>query len=98
MGVSLNKKNINIKRYNFRSHMKKIIPDMGYLTHNIHAYTAKLIPQIPRYFIEKYTSREDVVFDPFCGSGTTLLEAMLLARNAIGIDINPLATLISEIK
>lgn len=66
--------------------------------HYIHPYTAKLIPQIPRYVMEKYTSKNDIVLDPFCGSGTTLLEARLLCRNAVGIDINPLAVLISEAK
>lgn len=66
--------------------------------HSIHSYTAKLIPQIPRSLIERYTRKNDIVFDPFCGSGTTLLEAALLSRNAIGIDINPLAVLISEAK
>ena len=69
-----------------------------YLAHGIHPYTAKLIPLIPRCFIEKYTRKNDIVLDPFCGSGTTLLEARLLSRNAIGIDINPLATLISNVK
>ena len=69
-----------------------------YPTHSIHHYTAKLIPHIPRYFMEKYTRKNDVIIDPFCGSGTTLLEARLLSRNAIGIDINPLAILISEVK
>lgn len=98
MGVSLNKKNIRIKTYNFRSHMKKVIANMGDLTYGIHAYTAKLIPQIPRYFIKKYTRENDVILDPFCGSGTTLLEARLSGRNAVGIDINPLAALISEVK
>lgn len=78
--------------------MKKIIPKMDYFTHGIHPYTAKLIPHIPHYFIEKYTQKDDVILDPFCGSGTTLLEARLLGRNAIGIDINPLSTLISEVK
>jgi len=94
----LNKTGISVKKYSFRNNMKDIIPRMDYLTHGIHPYTAKLIPHIPRYFIEKYTQKNDVVFDPFCGSGTTLLEAKLLKRNAIGLDINPLAQLISETK
>ena len=98
MGISLNKMNITVKEYNFKNNMKKVIPSMDYLTHGIHPYTAKLIPHIPRYFIEKYTKKGTIVLDPFCGSGTTLLEARLLGRNAIGIDINPLAKLIAEVK
>jgi len=69
-----------------------------YITHDIHSYTAKLTPHLPRHFIIKYTKKGDVILDPFCGSGTSLLEARLLGRNAIGIDINPLAILISDVK
>ena len=98
MGVPLNTTSIMIKTCNFRNLMKETIPKMDYLTHGIHPYTAKLIPHIPRYFIEKYTQEYNIVFDPFCGSGTSLLSARLLERNAIGIDINPLAVLISEVK
>lgn len=98
MGVSLIKTSVGVTKYSFRNDMTEIIPRIDYLTHGIHPYTAKLIPHIPRYFIEKVTQKDDVIFDPFCGSGTTLLEAKLLGRNAIGIDINPLANLISEVK
>jgi DNA modification methylase len=70
----------------------------NYLTHGIHSYTAKFIPHMPRYFIEKYTKEGEIVLDPFAGSGTTLLEANLLGRNALGIDINPLAVLIGRVK
>lgn len=98
MGVSLSIVTIPVKTYDFRTNMKKIIPKMNYLTHGIHPYTAKLIPHIPRYFSGKYTQKNDMILDPFCGSGTILLEAKLLGRNTLGIDINPLATLISEVK
>lgn len=69
-----------------------------YLTHGIHPYPAKFIPQIPNALIQELSSVGDVVCDIFCGSGTTLLEALLLKRHAVGIDANPLACLISEAK
>jgi len=86
------------KSMNFRRLYRKTIPSTRYFTHGIHKYTAKLIPHIPRYLIKKYTKKNDLILDPFCGSGTVLLEAILLSRNAIGIDLNPLAALISEAK
>ena len=69
-----------------------------YLTHSIHPYHAKYIPRIPRYFIEKYSKEKDLVLDPFCGSGTTLLEAKILDRESIGVDLNFLAAKISLAK
>jgi len=69
-----------------------------YLTHGLHPYPAKYIPQIPRALIQELSSVGDTVADIFCGSGTTLVEALTLKRNAIGIDANPLACLISEAK
>lgn len=68
------------------------------LTHGIHPYPAKFPPQIPAQLIEILTSPGDVVLDPFCGSGTTLVEALRLDRAAIGVDINPVATLVTEAK
>jgi DNA modification methylase len=69
-----------------------------YLTHGIHPYPAKFIPQIPNALIQELSSVGDTVLDLFCGSGTTLAEAILLKRNAIGIDASPLACLISRAK
>lgn len=69
-----------------------------YLTHGLHPYPAKFIPQIPNALIQELSSVNDVVCDIFCGSGTTLVEALLLKRHAIGIDANPLACLISRAK
>lgn len=70
----------------------------GYLTHAIHPYPAKYIPQIPKALIRELASIGDTVLDPFCGSGTTLVEALRLECHAIGIDANPLACLISRSK
>ena len=54
------------------------------------SYRACFKPQLPRFFIERLTKPGDVVFDPFMGRGTTLLEAALLGRIPSGSDINPL--------
>lgn len=70
----------------------------SYLTHGIHPYPAKFIPQIPNALIQELSSVGETIADIFCGSGTTLLEALQLKRNAIGIDANPLAALISTAK
>ena len=54
------------------------------------SYRACFKPQLPRFFIERLTKPGDVVFDPFMGRGTTLLEAALLGRIPSGCDANPL--------
>ena len=72
--------------------------DTGYYTHRCHPYAAKYIPQIPNLLISTFTKKNDLVLDNFVGSGTTLVESKLLGRNAIGVDINPLACLISKVK
>jgi len=67
--------------------------------HTIHPYPAKFIPQIPRRLIELFHPAGDaVLLDPFCGSGTTLVEAIDAGIDAWGIDSNPLACLISRVK
>ncbi|MCY4152422.1 MAG: DNA methyltransferase [Aestuariivita sp.] len=72
--------------------------DTKTLTHGIHPYPAKMIPQVASRLINIYGNSGGVIFDPYCGSGTTLLEAMLAGMNAIGTDLNPLARLISRVK
>ncbi len=59
-------------------------------------YHGNFVPQIPRQFILRYTKKNDIVFDPFVGSGTTAYEAESLKRNFIGIDIQK--SLINKIK
>lgn len=70
----------------------------SYLTHGLHPYPAKFIPQIPNALIQELSGVGDVVGDIFCGSGTTLVEALTLKRHAVGIDANPLACMISRAK
>jgi len=67
-------------------------------THSYHRYPAKFIPQIVDKLVSKYTESGDVVMDPFGGCGTTLVEAKLLGRNSIGVDVNPIAKLITQAK
>mgnify|MGYP000654459105 CR=1 FL=1 len=58
-----------------------------YLVHNYHPYAAKFIPQLPRYLIKKFTNQYDIVLDPFCGSGTAIVEALLLNRKGMGLSL-----------
>ena len=59
--------------------------------HPLHevSYRACFKPLLPRFFIERLTGPGDLVYDPFMGRGTTLVEAMLLGRRTAGCDINP---------
>lgn len=52
-------------------------------------HPARFVPELPGKYIRLFSHRGETVLDPFCGSGTTNLEALRLGRNSIGIDINP---------
>jgi len=76
-----------------------------FLTHGLHPYPARMVPQIAerlirRYLIEKFSPPHNryAVMDPFCGSGTVLVEARRLGVSSVGVDINPLAVLLARVK
>ncbi|WP_295155543.1 DNA methyltransferase [uncultured Brachyspira sp.] len=75
--------------------------------HRLHPYKGKFIPQLVSYFIddnidefkkEVYFKKDDIILDPFCGSGTTLVQANELGINALGVDISYFNTIISNSK
>ena len=67
--------------------------------HGIHPYPARFIPEIPRHLIELFHPfSRGRVLDPFCGSGTTLVEAQAAGIPSFGVDLNPIATLVSSVK
>ncbi|MFB6129745.1 MAG: DNA methyltransferase [Salinigranum sp.] len=81
----------------------RAVPNTTYLTHAIHKHPAIFIPHIPSYVIRRFTAarNEDgerpLVLDPFSGSGTTGVEAKVAGRDYLGIEINPLSRLVSEV-
>ncbi|MEO1927243.1 MAG: DNA methyltransferase [Nautiliaceae bacterium] len=75
--------------------------------HRLHPYKGKFIPQLVEYFLDEhidnlkkevYFKKGDIVIDPFCGSGTTLIQANELGIHSIGIDISPFNAFISNVK
>lgn len=83
---------------------RELVPWIRYnserATHLVHHYPAKVIPHIPHYFLqnEVLSSKGDFVLDPFCGTGTVMVESLLANRRTAGADANPLARLIANVK
>ena len=67
-------------------------------THCFHPYPAMMIPQVAGRILDEFGENAKLLFDPYCGTGTSLVEANLRGINAIGTDINPLARLIAKVK
>ena len=67
-------------------------------THRFHNYPAMMIPQVARRLLERRGARGGRLLDPYCGTGTSLVEASLFGMDAVGCDINPHARLIAKSK
>jgi DNA modification methylase len=66
--------------------------------HNLYKYPARFAPSFAREVIKAFSTEGDLILDPFCGGGTTLLEAMTAKRRAAGMDVSSLATFIARAK
>ena len=75
--------------------------------HRLHPYKGKFIPQLVEYFLDDRTdefkrqiffNRGDIILDPFCGSGTTLIQANELGMHAVGVDVSAFNAFISNVK
>ena len=67
-------------------------------THNFYRYPARFSPLFVREVVREYSMPGDVVFDPFMGGGTTVVEALMMGRKAIGVDLNELAHFVGTVK
>ena len=70
----------------------------GRLTHYLFRYPAKFHPPVIHALLERYSAEGDLVLDPFCGSGTLLVEASASGRNSVGLDVDPLAVAVANAK
>lgn len=68
------------------------------LTHYLFRYPAKFHPPVARTLLDEFTKPSSLVLDPFCGSGTLLVEALVSGRRSIGMDIDPVAAAVSAAK
>jgi site-specific DNA-methyltransferase (cytosine-N4-specific) len=79
--------------------IKESSAELSYLTHGFFRYFGKFPPPVARRFIEElHDPTSGPVVDPMCGSGTSLVEALLLNRACIGLDVNPLSCLAAKVK
>ncbi|MEW5814488.1 MAG: DNA methyltransferase, partial [Spirochaetota bacterium] len=79
-------------------HFLFISYDQTILSHGLHKYPAKFFPELPRWLIKRYSSEGDIVLDPFAGSGTTNVEALLTRRHSVAVDVDPFSRYLTKVK
>lgn len=88
---------LNLKKYKDESWDFRDADTKEY-THCFHTYPAMMIPQIVRKLLKAYGTEDGWLLDPYCGTGTSLVEASLFGMHSVGCDINPLVRLIATAK
>ena len=85
--------------FDFRQNCRAIAAPLRH-THLLHPYPSKLVAHIPNYLLKDdvFCPTHGTIYDPFCGSGTVLLEGALAGRKTIGAEINPLGRLVASVK
>lgn len=91
-----------------KHHHAGLHPELGFHTlaefertkhvHRLHPYLGKFIPQLVEWFLARYFHADDIILDPFMGSGTTLVQGNEMRMHTIGIDISPFNCLIARVK
>src|SRR4051812_37287822 len=71
---------------------------VGGYSHTFYRYPARFHPDFAREAIRQFSRPGDLILDPFVGGGTTIVEALVEGRRAIGLDINPLARFVTLVK
>ena len=78
---------------------KSLRKNSKYVTHGIHLYKGKFYPQLVKSLLNiSHVKKNSIFLDPYCGSGTSMLEGYLNGIKSFGCDLNPLAVLISQTK
>ena len=90
--------NLALAEKNFENTWNFATANTKEYTHCYHNYPAMMIPQIANRLLKDYGDGAKILFDPYCGTGTSLVEARLSGINSIGTDLNPLAQLLSRAK
>jgi methylase of polypeptide subunit release factors len=82
---------MKIRRRRFRKEFHR-------LTHYLFRYPAKFHPPVAAFLVEAFSRRGNRILDPFCGSGTLLIEGAVTGRRVVGVDVDPVATFVARVK